>query len=200
VESVEIGFSRPLALRTSGGRRDGEATPHLAVVPTTDSVVRDVRVVCCRARGNSHLQKPQKRTRPAKSSRTAMPGTRSSRGFRTSMNTCGDCSRWPTRAIAPLNATFERGPGQWSPEVEGTSSQRTSVALTCPDRTCLGGWDLERFRSHRTQALQRCQRVSFGKAASADNAGTAFDMRESASQQPARRPATAPQRQRVSAE
>ena len=129
--------------------------PISAVVPTTDSVVRDVRVVCCRARGNSHLQKPQKRTRPAKSSRTAMPGTRSSRGFRTSMNTCRDCSRWPTRAIPPLNATFERGPGQWSPEVEGTSSQRTSVALTCPDRSCLGGWDLERFRSHRTPGVPK---------------------------------------------
>jgi hypothetical protein len=60
--------------------------------------------------------------------------------------------------------------------------------------------DLERFRSHRTRAFPRCQRVSFGKAAPADNAGTAFDMRESASQEQARRPATAPQRQSVSAE
>jgi len=73
--SVEIGFSRPLALRTSGGRRDGEVTLHgSAVVPTANSVVRDVRVVRGRARGNRHLQKPQKRTRPAKRSRKARRG------------------------------------------------------------------------------------------------------------------------------
>jgi hypothetical protein len=81
-----------------------------------------------RARGNIHLQKSERRTRPGRRSRTAS-GQRSSRGFRTSMNTCGSCRRRPAATAAPRGPS--KGSARRSSPVEGTSSSGRSDALTC---------------------------------------------------------------------
>jgi len=59
-------------------------------------------------------------------------------------------------------------------------ARRRSAALTCPDRSGLG--DLETSGEGRAElGAHRVSEGSFGKAAPADNAGTALHMRESAS-------------------
>jgi hypothetical protein len=88
--NVETRCSRPLTSRSSAvcprverrlSKRAWQSSqPQLPVV-------RDVRAVQGRARENMHLQKSCERTRPRRRTRRA-GGQRSSRRFRTSMNTC----------------------------------------------------------------------------------------------------------------
>jgi hypothetical protein len=56
----------------------------------------------------------------------------SSRCFRTSMNTCGDCPRRPARGGAPHGLSQEGS--RWSSSMEGASSSGRSAALTCTGR------------------------------------------------------------------
>lgn len=106
-----------------------------------------------RARGNIHLQKPVRRTRPRRRSRTA-GGQRSSRGFRTSMNTCGGCHRRPAAAAAPRGPSKESA--RRSSPVEGTSSSGRSDALTCSGRNGLtrtGPWDARAFHTRSSREV-----------------------------------------------
>jgi hypothetical protein len=125
-----------------------------------------------RARGNIHLQKSERRTRPGRRSRTAN-GQRSSRGFRTSMNTCGSCRRRPAATAAPRGPS--KGSARRSSPVEGTSSSGRSDALTCS-----GGNGLTRQGHWGAQAPQysvgheRCQRARIGKASARRQSGGAF--------------------------
>jgi len=95
-------------------------------------VVRDVRAVLGRARGNVHLQKSYRRTRPSGASRTA--GERgSSRCSRTSMNTCGESSAGQrSRAPpGPLARAAHVGPARR----KAPRLQTRSATLTC------AGWN-----------------------------------------------------------
>jgi len=95
-------------------------------------VVRDVRAVLGRARGNVHLQKSHRRTRPSDASRTASERG-SSRCSRTSMNTCGECSAGQ-RGRSSTRTARKSGPC-WSRAMEGTWAPGKASALTC------GGWN-----------------------------------------------------------
>jgi len=125
------------------------------------SVVRDVRAVLGRARGNVHLQKSHRRARPSGASRTAS-ARGSSRCSRTSMNTCGECSAGQRGRSS--TRTARKGGPCWSRAMEGTSAPGKAFALTC------GGWNgatrLENraLRAPFPGASERCQRVDFGGA------------------------------------
>lgn len=125
------------------------------------SVVRDVRAVLGRARGNVHLQKSHRRTRPSGASRTASERG-SSRCSRTSMNTCGECSAGQ-RGRSSTRTARKSGPC-WSCAMEGTSAPGKVFALTC------GGWNGATRLENRALrvpfpgASERCQRVDFGGA------------------------------------
>jgi len=123
-------------------------------------VVRDVRAVLGRARESIHLQKSYERTRPRRRTRTA-GGQRSSRSFRTSMNTCSAEFAGQRRRRAPRTSK-ERSRGSRS--MEGTSG------LAKVGR--IGVRRSKRAQTIGIRALcvppcrrERCQRARLGRAA-----------------------------------
>lgn len=132
----------------------------MAVVPTTPSGT-GCSSGPSRARGNIHLQKPKWRTRPRRRSRIAN-GQGSSRRFRTSMNTCGGCSRWPA-ARSRSSQALERAFAKQTLERVFAGSARKGVARVLSGGrhlelwkvgalTCSGGNGLTRLRLWRANS------------------------------------------------
>jgi hypothetical protein len=159
VGSVEARCSRPLTLRVCGGCLRFMGKPvveNMAVVPTTFSRGWGVRVVRGRARGNIHLQKSTKRTRPLTRPRTA-GDEGSSRCSRASMNTCGGLSPPASGGSAPH--ALPRGGSCWSSSAEGASSSRKIGCIDVPRSEPAQVVGIRALTRHGPAARKRRQRV-----------------------------------------
>ena len=163
VGNVETRCSRPLTLCKFGGCLDskGDFRSKNGNRPNHLPVVRDVRAVLSRARGNIHLQKSYERTRPPRRPRTAGE-QRSSRCFRTSMNTCGSCSAGQRKAA--LQAALARELAAVSRD--GRHLELRKIGRIDVLRSEVGSCGKRRARERPFPAAhERCQRARLGGAA-----------------------------------